>query len=57
MSWNNVIPAWALFPVILKYDTNKRKGFNTREEAEWFIRTEGDHIHDYTIIEEDEESS
>ena len=55
MSWNNVIPAWALYPVRLRYNTNKWAGFNTREEAEWFIRMEGDYIHDYEILEDDDE--
>lgn len=36
MSWNNIIPAWALYPVILKYN-NQRKGFNTKAEADRFI--------------------
>lgn len=57
MSWNNVIPAWALCPVRLRYNGNNWKGFQTRQEAEWFIRMEGDHVHDYTILEEDENSS
>ena len=57
MSWNNVIPAWSLYPVRLRYNTNKWKGFNTREEAEWFIRMEGDKVHDYEILDDTENSS
>lgn len=57
MSWNNVIPAWALYPVRLRYNGNNWRGFNTREEAERFVRMEGDRIYDYNILKDDEKSS
>jgi hypothetical protein len=59
MSWNNVVPAWALLPVrvIGYYSDGKRfqRGFKTKEEADSFIHNERDHL----IVEKflvDEES-
>lgn len=57
MAFNNIVPVWSLFPIRLRYNTNNWKGFNTREEAVWFIRMEGDHIHDYKIYDDNENSS
>lgn len=57
MSWNNVIPAWMLMPVRIRYtDTKGRElgaGFKTKEEALAFIHNEGDHIVDYYFIDEE----
>lgn len=56
MSWNNVIPAWALFPVrvVGLYSDGKRaqKGFNTLAEAENWCWNEGDHLVEYQILQD-----
>lgn len=54
MSWNNVIPAWMLRPVAAEFiDTNGDKtvlDFRSKEEFEWFLHNEGDHIVEYKFI-------
>ena len=55
MSWNNVIPAWMLMPVRIRYTDIKGRelgaGFKTKEEAIAFVHNEGDHVVDYYFID------
>ena len=61
MSWNNVIPAWLLLPVRIRYTDSKGReqgaGFMTKEEAMTFIHNEGDHVVDYYFIDDYTKSS
>lgn len=54
MSWNNVLPAWMLMPVRIRYtDTKGREqgaGFKTKDEAFAFVHNEGDHIVEWRYI-------
>jgi hypothetical protein len=44
-----------MFRLIVEYDTDEwsEKLFGTFEEAEWYVRNEGDHVKDFTITEID----
>lgn len=55
MSWNNVMPAWALFPVRVKTD-NGWHGFNCKSEAEVYLR-ENNLKAVVVLMDDDEESS
>lgn len=50
MSWNNVIPAWCLFPHRVRCHSNRNlsQGFDTREELEAYIENNPDE--DFEIL-------
>jgi hypothetical protein len=58
MSWNNVIPAWALFPVRVlgTYSDGSKigKGFMTKQDAEQWVAEQGDNVSFASILEDDE---